>query len=66
MAFRWDGVDLSCLCQGGRHAELDISDESFDRSEPSVARGGAVAPLFLDVSEEIEDQRGVDLFEADL
>jgi hypothetical protein len=66
MAFPGNGVDLPRLCQGGRHAELDISDESFDRSEPSVARGGAVATLFLDVSEEIEDQRDVNLFEADL
>jgi hypothetical protein len=32
----------------------------------SIARGGAVAALLLDVSKEVEYQCGVDLLEADL
>ena len=64
MAFARDGVDLPCLRQGGGHAELDISDEGFDRGESSVARSRAVAALFLDVSEKVENQRGVDLLDA--
>ena len=66
MAFTRDGVDLLRLCQGGGHAELDIPDKGFDCGESSVARGRAVATLFLDVGEEVENQRGVDLLEADL
>jgi hypothetical protein len=66
VAFPRDGVDLPRLCQGGGHAELDIPDEGFDCGEPSIARGRAVAALFLNVSEEVENQRGVELLEADL
>jgi len=66
MAFPWDGVDLPRLCQGGGHTELDIPDEGFDRGESSVARGRAVATLFLDVSEEVENQGGIDLLETHL
>jgi hypothetical protein len=66
MAVARDGVDLSCLCQGGRHPELDIPDEGCDSGESSVACGRAVAAFFLDVSQELENQRSVDLFEADL
>ena len=66
MAFARDGVDLSGLCQCGRHPELDIPDEGFDSGESSVACGRAVAAFFLDVSQELENQRSVDLFEADL
>ena len=54
------------LCQSGRHTELDISDEGFDRGESSVASGRAVATLFFDVSEKLENQSGVDLLDADL
>ncbi len=66
MAFPWDRMDLPRLCQGGGHAELDIPDKGFDRGESPVARGRAVAALFLDVSEKIENQRGVDLLETNL
>jgi hypothetical protein len=57
MAFARDGVDLSCLCQGGWHPKLDIPDEGFDSGESRVACGGAVAAFFLDVSQELENQR---------
>jgi hypothetical protein len=66
MAFVRDGVDLPCLRQGGGHTELDISDEGFDRGESSVTRGRRVAALFLNVSEKVENQRGVDLLDTDL
>ena len=61
MAFPRDGMDLARLSQGRRHAELNIPDEGFDGGESSVARGRAVAAFFLDVSQEIENQRSVDL-----
>jgi hypothetical protein len=55
IAFDGDGVDLQRLRQEGWHAELDIPDEGFYRGESSVPRGCAVAALFLDVCEEVED-----------
>jgi hypothetical protein len=57
VAFRGDGVDLPRLCQGGRHAELDIPDKCFDCGEPPIASGRAVATLFLDVYKKSEYQR---------
>jgi hypothetical protein len=66
MPFTRDGVDLTRLCQGGGNAELDIPNKGFNCSESSVARGRAIASLFLDVSEEVENQRRVDLLETDL
>src|SRR6516164_1726335 len=66
LAFDRDGMDLLRLRQEGRHAELDVADESFYRGESSVARGCAVPALFLDMCEEVEDQRGVELLKAEL
>src|SRR5450631_3766937 len=66
MTFPRDGVDLPRLCQCGGHTKLDVPDEGFDGGESSVTRGRAVAALFLDVGEEVENQCGVDLFEGDL
>ena len=63
MPFTRDGVDLLRLCQGGGNAEFNIPNKGFDCSESSVARGRAVTSLFLDVSEEVENQRGVDLLD---
>ena len=62
----WDGVDLARLCQCGGHAKFDIPDEGFDCGQSSVARGRAVAAMFLDVSEKVENQRSIDLLKADL
>jgi hypothetical protein len=66
MAFARDGMDLTCLCQCGGHAEFDISDKGFNRGESSVASSRAISPLFFDVSEKLENQSGIDLLEADL
>jgi hypothetical protein len=66
VAFPRDGVDLPRLCQGGRHAELDIPDKCFDCGESSIASGCAVATMFLNVNKESEYQRSVDLLETDL
>jgi hypothetical protein len=66
MAFHGDGVNLSCLREGGRHAELDVPNKGFHRGESSVARGSAVAPLCLNVRQEVENQRRIDLFQTDL
>ena len=66
MAFRRNGVNLSYLRQSGRHAELDIADERFHCRKSTVARGRAIAPLRLDMREEFENQRRVDLFKVDL
>src|SRR6202040_18623 len=61
-----DGVDLLRLCQGGGYMDLDIPEEGLDCCESSVARGRAVAALLLDVSEKLQNQRGVDLLKTDL
>src|SRR5437870_2925789 len=66
MAFARNGMDLPCLCQYGGHAEFDISDEGFDCGESSIASSRAIATLFFDVSEKVENQRGVDLLDTDL
>jgi hypothetical protein len=66
MAFARDGVNLPRLCQCRGHMEFDISDKGFNCGESSVAGGRAVAALLLDVSEKVENQRCVDLFETDL
>jgi hypothetical protein len=59
-------VDLLRLCQRGGHAKFDVSDECFDGSESSVPRSRAVTTLFLNVREKVQNQRGVDLLDADL
>jgi len=66
MAFIGDGVDLPHLRQSGGQAKLHVPDEGFNSGESSVARGGGVAALLLEVGEKIEDQRGIDLFKGDL
>jgi hypothetical protein len=66
MAFGWNGMYLPHLLQNGRHAEFDVTHEGFDRCESTVACDGAIAALFFDVSEKIEDQRSVDLFNEEL
>ena len=66
VAFTWDGMDLLRLCQRGGHAKFDISDEGFDSSEPPVTRSRAITTLFLDVKEKVENQRSVELLDADL
>jgi hypothetical protein len=66
MTFTRDGVDLLRLCQRGGHAKFDIPDEGLDGSESPVTRSRAVTTLFLDGREKVEDQRGIDLLEADL
>ena len=59
-------MDLPRLRQEGWHAKLNISDEGLDCGESPVTRGCAVAALFLDVCEEVENQRSVDLLETEL
>ena len=59
-------MDLLRLCQRGGHAKFDIPDEGFDGSESPVTRSRAVTTLFLDVREKVENQRGIDLLDADL
>src|SRR5687768_17354904 len=66
MALARNGMDLPCLCQCGRHAEFDISDERFDRGESSIASSRAIATLFFDVSEKVKNKSSVDLLDADL
>ena len=66
MAFTRDGMDLLRLCQRGGHAKFDVPDEGFDGSESPVTGSRAVTTLFLDVTEKVENQRGIDLLDADL
>ncbi len=61
-----DGVDLPGLRQGGGDAELDVSHECLDCGEPRVTSGGTIAALFLEVREEVEHQRDVDVLETEL
>jgi hypothetical protein len=66
MAFARNGMDLPCLCECGGHSEFDISDEGFHRGQSSIASSRAIAALFFDVSEKVENQSSVDLLDTDL
>jgi hypothetical protein len=66
VTFASDGVDLPHLCQGRGDTKLDISEKGLDCRESPVACCRGVAPLFLYVSEEIENEFGSDLLKTDL
>jgi hypothetical protein len=66
MAFGWNSMYLPHLLQNGGHAEFYVSHEGFDGCESTVARDRAIAALFFDVSEKVQDQRGVNLFNEEL
>jgi hypothetical protein len=66
MAFGWNGMYLPHLLQNGRRTEFYVSHERFDGCESTVACNRAIAALFFNVSEKIEDQRSVDLFNEEL
>ena len=59
-------VDLSDLGQRGADVAFDVVHEGLDRGEPRIAGRGAVAALVFEVREEVEDQRGIELLEAEL
>jgi hypothetical protein len=64
--FGWNGVYLPHLFQNCGHAEFYVTHERFDGCEPTVACDRAIAPLFFDVSEKIQDHCSVDLLNCEL
>jgi hypothetical protein len=66
MPLSGDGVNLPRLCQCGRHPELNIVEEGFDGSQPSVSRGRRVAAFILDVGKEGKNQLSIHLLDAQL
>jgi hypothetical protein len=58
-----DGDDSSDLVERRRHLRLDEAHEGLDRREPGVARPRSVSAGALDLVEEGEDQRSVELLE---
>ena len=61
-----NGVDLPHLLDHLGNAQLDIPHEGLDRGEPDVAGGCAVAALLLDMGEEVQHQRSIEVLEAEL
>jgi hypothetical protein len=66
MALSSDPMDLPRLCQGRWYPELDVPHEGFDCCESSIACGRGVVAMFLDVREEAENKRGINLLQKDL
>jgi hypothetical protein len=60
-----DGGDSSDLVERRRHSRLDEVQEGLDRREPGVARPRSVTTCALDLIEEREDERGVELLEPE-
>jgi len=56
-----DGDDPSDLVERRRHLRLDEAHEGLDRREPSVARARPISTCALDLIEERQDQRSVEL-----
>ena len=62
----WDGIDPCNLLQRARAFELDVSHERFDRREPQIAGGWAVAAILLNVGQEREDHVSVHMLKHEL
>src|SRR2546428_12517679 len=58
-----DGDDSSDLVERRRHLRLDEAHEGLDRREPGVARPRSISAGALDLGEEGEGQRRVELVE---
>jgi len=66
MAFGGNGPDLPCLLESRRVTVLDVFHERPDGRQACVPRGRAVLALALDVVEEANDDRDIELLEREL
>ena len=62
MALGGDGADLSGLFQRSRMTEFDVAHEGFHGRQSDVAAGRAAATIDLEVGEERDDERGIEMF----
>jgi len=62
---QWNGEDALALGQVLGRLGLDVSEERMQRGEPVVAGLGADAALVFEVVEKGEQERGVDVGEAE-
>ena len=64
MALGGDGEDLPGLVECRRVAELDIAHEGFHCCQADVAAGGAATTIHLEVGQESDDERCVEMFKV--
>jgi hypothetical protein len=61
-----DGPNAADLIKGRRHAVLDEPHEGADGRQPSVPRAGGVVPLRLEMVEELQHERRVEVLQREV
>lgn len=64
--FHRNGTDLPRLLKAGRHSVFQEAKKRVNSCEPCVAGAGRTPPLNLDVLEECEDERDIQLVDGEL